>query len=81
MRLPGFTAENALGRAANSYRAGAGRAAGQGQGVRPAVIGGGARGCRDCDGSVFYCPPGTWCNRLCTASGGFAYCESIDKVY
>ena len=75
MRMPGFTAEKALGRAVHQYRAAAGAGAADRQSVQAAVIGGGGRSCRDCDGSYFTCPPGTYCVRLCTRTGGYAYCE------
>ncbi len=78
MRLPGFTAENSLERSPDAYRART-KNTDSAQGVRPSVFGAGL--CRDCDGSTFRCPPGTFCVRLCTRTGGYAYCESIGKVY
>lgn len=82
MRMPGFTAEQALGTSRRSYRAGAHGAAARAAGAHPAVS---IRNreperrdgvqCRNCDGSTFVCPFGTTCYRLCTMDGqGTAYC-------
>lgn len=75
MSLPGFTAEASLYQAETTYRsAGAGAAAAR-QSVQAAVMNEVRNSCRDCDGNQFDCPPRTRCVRLCTRTGGYAYCD------
>jgi hypothetical protein len=81
MRMPGFTAEHALGTSRRSYRSGAHGAAARAAGAHPAIRIQPQRRdgveCRNCDGSTFLCPLGSECVRLCTTDGqGAAYCAA-----
>ena len=76
MGMPGFTAEKSSGKAVHQYRAAAGAgAAAARQSVQAAVMDEVRKPCRDCDGNEFNCPPRTRCVRLCTNTGGYAYCD------
>jgi hypothetical protein len=83
MRLPGFTAEQALGASRRSYRSGAGGPAPRGGVARPAVWPNpriqyqqkDVTSCTDCNGLRYECALTERCAKLCTTDGqGLAWC-------